>query len=80
MMTKPKTVSPRTRTKIPVQKVTQLGLMASKLHRFKEPSTWRGFAILLGAVGVGIEPAAAEQIGVSLAAAIAAIEIIRKEK
>jgi len=51
-----------------------------KFNKLKEPSTWRGFAILIGAVGVGLEPAAAEQIGVSLAAAIAAIEIIRKEK
>lgn len=51
-----------------------------KFDRLKEPSTWRGLALLFGAAGIGMEPAAAEQISVSVAAAIAAIEIIRKEK
>lgn len=43
------------------------------LDRAKEPSTWRGFVLLLTAVGVPIAPAMAEAIisvGLALSGAI----------
>lgn len=48
-------------------------------QRAREPSTWRGLAMLLGAFGVGVNPEAINQIGVAVGAAIAAVEIFRKE-
>ena len=47
--------------------------------RLKEPSTWRGLSLLLGAFGVGVAPEAVNQIGVAVGAAIAAVEIFRRE-
>lgn len=47
--------------------------------RLREPSTWRGLSILLGALGVGVAPEAINQIGVAVGAVIASIEIIRAE-
>ena len=49
------------------------------LSRVKEPSTWRGLAVMLGALGVGVNPEAVNQIGAAVGAAIAAVEIFRKE-
>lgn len=48
------------------------------LDRSKEPSTWRGVALLLGVLGVGYNPDAIMQIGVMVGAAVSAIEIGRK--
>lgn len=50
------------------------------LARVREPSTWRGLSVLIGAMGVGIAPQAIIEIGTAVAATIAAIEIFRKEK
>lgn len=50
------------------------------IARLREPSTWRGFSVLLGALGVGVAPQAITEIGTAVAATIAAIEIIRAEK
>jgi hypothetical protein len=50
------------------------------LEKLKEPSTYRGLAILAGAVGVSLEPSAWEAIGALVASVIGLIEIFRKEK
>jgi hypothetical protein len=47
--------------------------------RLKEPSTWRGAAILAGAFGLRLQPDAIAQIGTAVGAAISVIEILRKE-
>lgn len=48
------------------------------IDRSKEPSTWRGIALLLGVLGVGLNPDAIMQIGIMVGAAVSAIEIGRK--
>lgn len=48
------------------------------LDRAKEPSTWRGLSILLGALGVYANPDAIQQVGIAVAGVISAIEIFRK--
>ena len=48
------------------------------LDRAKEPSTWRGLSLLLGAFGVYTNPDAIQQVGVAVAGVISAIEIFRK--
>lgn len=50
------------------------------LERFKEPSTWRGIAILAGALGMQVSPDLIPAIGTVVAAALGGIEVIRKEK
>ncbi len=49
------------------------------LDRAKEPSTWRGLAVMLGAFGVYANPDAIQQIGTAVGADISAIEIFRRE-
>lgn len=49
------------------------------LNKLKEPSTWRGLAILVGAVGAGIDPAAIEVIGAGVAGALGMVEVARAE-
>jgi len=49
------------------------------LDRAREPSTWRGAAIMAGTMGVGVNPEAVQQIGLAVGAVISAIEIFRKE-
>lgn len=44
-----------------------------------QPSTWRGLAVLLGALGVGIAPELLEQIGVGVAGVLGVIEVLRSE-
>lgn len=48
------------------------------LDRAKEPSTWRGLALMLAAFGVSVNPEGIMQIGTAAGAVIAAIEIFRK--
>ena len=48
--------------------------------RLREPSTWRGIALMAGTLGVGLNPEAIQQVGVAVGAAIAAVEVFRKEK
>jgi hypothetical protein len=50
------------------------------LDRAKEPSTWRGLALMLGALGVGVSPDMVNAIGGAVIAALGAIEIIRRER
>jgi len=52
--------------------------LAFAIDRSKEPSTWRGLALLLGVLGVSFNPDAVMQIGVMVGAAVSAIEIGRK--
>jgi len=52
--------------------------VAFAIDRAKEPSTWRGIALLLGVLGVGFNPDAIMQIGIMVGAAVSAIEIGRK--
>ena len=48
------------------------------LDRLKEPSTWRGIALLLGAFGVHVAPELLPAIGGAVAAGIGVIEVARR--
>lgn len=50
------------------------------LARLKEPSSYRGLAILAGLVGVSLEPGQWNAIAAAVAGAIGLIEVFRKEK
>lgn len=54
--------------------------MNSLLSRLKEPSTFRGLAILAGLCGYALDPAQVNAISAAVAALIALIEVFRKEK
>jgi hypothetical protein len=54
--------------------------MNNILARLKEPSTFRGLAILAGLGGIAIDPAQVNAIATAVAAVIALIEVFRKEK
>lgn len=49
------------------------------LDRAREPSTWRGLAVLLGALGIYANPDAIQQVGIAVGAVVSAVEIFRKE-
>jgi len=49
------------------------------MERLKEASTWRGLAILAGALGFGVEAAAVETIGTGVVALLGMIEVARPE-
>jgi len=50
------------------------------LSHLKQPSTFRGLAVLGGLAGLSLSPAHWEAIGSAVAAIIAAIEIFRDER
>jgi hypothetical protein len=50
------------------------------IDRLKEPSTFRGLAVILGLVGVNLTPDQSNTIAAAVAGVIAAIEIFRVEK
>jgi hypothetical protein len=50
------------------------------LARLKEPSTYRGLAILGGLVGISLEPDQWTAISAAVAAVIALVEVFRREK
>jgi hypothetical protein len=49
------------------------------ITRLKEPSTWRGIALLVGGFGIHVSPDLIPTIGTAVAAFIGVVEIIRKE-
>ena len=54
--------------------------MNSLLARLKEPSTFRGLAILAGLGGYVLDPSQVNAIASAVAAVIGLIEVFRKEK
>jgi len=54
--------------------------MNNILARLKEPSTFRGLAILAGLGGIAIDPTQVNAIAAAVTAVIALIEVFRKEK
>lgn len=50
------------------------------IERMQEASTWKGVSLLLGVVGVAVDPALVTQIGMAVGTIIGAIDVIRKEK
>jgi len=50
------------------------------MSQLKQPSTWRGIAILAGVAGFAIAPAQVDAIGALMAAFIGLIEVFRNEK
>jgi hypothetical protein len=54
--------------------------MNNLISRLKEPSTFRGLAILAGLGGIAIDPAQVNAIAALTAAVIGLIEVFRKEK
>ncbi|WPP47713.1 hypothetical protein [Pseudomonas sp. AN-1] len=50
------------------------------LQYLRQPSTWRGLALILAAAGITIDPALLEQIGVGVVGAIGLIETLRNER
>ena len=53
--------------------------MNNILSRLKEPSTFRGLAILAGLAGIAIDPAQVNAIAAAVAAVLGLIEVFRKE-
>jgi hypothetical protein len=49
------------------------------LSHLKQPSTFRGLAILAGLGGIAVDPAQVNAIAAAVAAIIALIEVFRKE-
>ena len=54
--------------------------MNNILSRLKEPSTFRGLAILAGLGGIALDPAQFNAIAAAVAAVFGLIEVFRKEK
>jgi hypothetical protein len=54
--------------------------MNNLISRLKEPSTFRGLAILAGLGGIAVDPAQVNAIAAAVAAVIALIEVFRDEK
>ncbi len=50
------------------------------LARLREPSTWKGLALLAGVAGVNVSPELLPQIGTAVGAAIGAVDLIRQER
>jgi len=50
------------------------------LSHLKQPSTFRGLAILAGLGGIAVDPAQVNAIAAAVAAVIGLIEVFRKEK
>lgn len=46
----------------------------------RQPSTWRGLALLLSAFGIAVAPEAVETIGAGVVALIGIAETVRDEK
>jgi len=46
--------------------------------RLKEPSTWRGLALIVGGFGIHIAPDLVPAIGTAVASVIGLIEVIRR--
>ena len=53
--------------------------MNNILARLKEPSTYRGLAILAGLGGIAVDPSQVNAIAAFVAAVIGLIEVFRKE-
>jgi hypothetical protein len=49
------------------------------LSHLKQPSTFRGLAILAGLGGIAVDPAQVNAIAAAVAAVIGLIEVFRKE-
>lgn len=45
----------------------------------RQPSTWRGLALLLSAFGVVVDPGLVEQVGVGVVGLIGLAEVIKNE-
>jgi len=50
------------------------------IERLKEPSTYRGLAVMLAVAGVKISPEQTDAITAAVVAILAAIEVFRTEK
>lgn len=48
--------------------------------RLKEPSTFKGIAVLLGVLGISVDPQQITAIATAVAGVIGLIEVFRKEK
>ena len=53
--------------------------ISALVAKLKEPSTWRGVSLLLGAIGIAVTPENMQVIGTAVSAIIGAIEVFRKE-
>lgn len=49
------------------------------MNRLKQPSTYRGLAVLTGLIGYSVSPELADAIGLAVVALLSAIEIFRDE-
>ena len=56
------------------------GEMKALFSKLKEPSTLRGLAIILGLVGINLDPEQVNAITAGVAAIIGLVEVFRKEK
>ena len=63
-----------------VLSLNKINIMKFLIDRLKEPSTFRGLAVVLGIVGVQLSPEQTNAITGAVAALIGLIEIFRVEK
>jgi len=55
--------------------------MKQLIHKYiRQPSTWRGIALVLAAAGITIDPGLLEQIGVGVVGLLGLYETLRNER
>lgn len=50
------------------------------LQYIRQPSTWRGLALILAAAGIAVDPTLLEQIGLGVVGVIGLAETIKNER
>lgn len=55
--------------------------MKQLIHKYiRQPSTWRGLALVLAAAGITIDPGLLEQVGVGVVGLLGLYEVIKNER
>lgn len=50
------------------------------LKYIRQPSTWRGLALVLAATGITVDPTLLEQVGTGVVALIGLAEVLKNER
>ena len=64
----------------PNQKEAMKTITTWALARLVEPSTWKGIAVVAGAMGVAVAPELIMQIGSVVAAVVGLVDVVRREQ
>lgn len=55
--------------------------MKQLIHKYiRQPSTWRGLALILAAAGITIDPGLLEQVGIGVVGLLGLYETLRNER